>query len=469
MIKIIVSLLAVGMLSGCGTNYHIQTDMNRDNYSEPRQLALFLDGTANDMESETNVARLSHIVKNQDLPNLHVFYNEGVGTGYRLIGGATGWGIDKDVAEAYAFLSKFHLPDSKLYIFGFSRGAYTSRILAGMIYSVGVYDLSSLTEKQRLSVSKKLYAIYKNQDKSACNRSKKIIAECGNQDRAAIRQKSDELVGRIVGDVRHVNNAEIDLLGLWDTVEALGFVPTIRAMGRNLFGIKKEIEVVQPNGRYIDQICNVKHAMHALSLDDNRQYVFTPISIKTPYVVRRCKGESLDKVQEVWFSGAHADVGGGYTPTEQPGADNELRDVSLAGISLNWMLNEIWEEEDLNGLLQNHVSVPANALAFSHDAERSKIFYERATRKDVMTAHYDLAFGSDGVGEKAFSIHESVFERLESIRPVPEQESGAISSYGYDSGWYRHALFKDCFIEGEDGILLKGNCSRIRKVTNKNQ
>lgn len=468
--------LLLAPLVGCGATWHIQTDLRVESASHTRHVALFLDGTANDLATETNVARLNHIVRNQDIPNLHVFYNEGVGTGLRWVGAGTGWGVKEDVAEAYAFLTRFYRPGSKLYIFGFSRGAYTSRILAGMIYSVGIYDLTELSEKDRLKVAKKLYDAYKSEADEACNVfpekvSAGMSVDCHAdkaKDIARIRRKATKIIRSYDLEERQPMMAEIDLLGLWDTVEALGFVQTNQAILRNLFGVEEDINVSYPNHRYIDQVCNVKRALHAVALDDNRAYVFTPIALRNPHLIRRCPEKGLDHVSEVWFSGAHADVGGGYRVTDQSSGSQEYLDTSLSGHSLNWMIAEIRTDSSLRDLLQTPVQVVANVQGFAHDAENSSSLYQREWRHEVMNKYcsevYGVSVSKSGQTETrecidngAFYMHESALRRLERIR---------ISKAGMDSAWYRKEPFSACFDENNSGYILRKDCAVIRRVEN---
>ena len=107
--KEIMKVACLGIISlvliSCGSNktYTIQIHPPIINPPSTKQIALFLDGTQNDRDSRTNVSTLSEIVKHQNKDNLYMFYNEGVGTDGKFVGAGTGSGIDKDVAEAYAF------------------------------------------------------------------------------------------------------------------------------------------------------------------------------------------------------------------------------------------------------------------------------------------------------------------------------------------------------------------------------
>ncbi|WP_445940824.1 T6SS phospholipase effector Tle1-like catalytic domain-containing protein, partial [Pseudomonas sp.] len=250
----------VGLVSAaCSTTYTTQIHPSVSVPESTKQIVLFLDGTQNDRDSRTNISTLSEIIKNQNKDNLYMFYSEGVGTDNRLVGAGTGWGIGKDVAEAYSFLSKYYSSDSKVYIFGFSRGSYASRILAGMVYALGVYDLSKFPENRRLKIAEELYDEYKGKNKTVGD----------------IRQAGNAIVSKWVAEnnlatVNVDHGVSIEVMGLWDTVEALGAVPTLEAIMRKIFRTEDPQNIVNPNDRYIDQICNVKKIYHALALDDNR-------------------------------------------------------------------------------------------------------------------------------------------------------------------------------------------------------
>lgn len=415
------ALLLCLLLTGCPKTFTIQTNMPLNKTQNVKQVVLFLDGTANDRNSRTNVSALSEIVIHQDKDNLVTFYNEGVGTSGKELGAATGWGIGKDVAEAYAFLTRYYSKDSKLYIFGFSRGAYTSRILAGMIFSVGIYDLSDQDEERRIEISKELYSAYKG---------KKNIDDIKISSKKVITRWADKLERIANLD----ENVTIEAMGLWDTVEALGLVPTKEAFEREVFKKQDPQNIVDPNDHYIDQICNVKHVYHALSLDDNRAYVFTPILITSNYTMTLCKENKdklLDRVKEVWFSGAHADIGGGYTLNENNKKGVIVdRDLSISGVSLNWMMSKL--KDDCPDLLPKTAKVFENKFAYVHDAENHNPLYGRESRNEILEK-YPL-FSE----YKKIHIHKSAFERIK----VPNKGS---ETYGYDSEWYKSKIIKECF------------------------
>lgn len=433
---------------GCASQpYSVELHMPVNNSNHDKQVVIFLDGTQNDRNSRTNISALSEIIKHQDKDNLYMFYNEGVGTGGRVVGAGSGWGIDEDVATAYAFLSKYYSQPSKLYIFGFSRGAYTSRILAGMIYAIGIYDLNSFSQDDRIKIARDLYSAYKGKHKTVPDIQKAantIVntwkADLNNTAFSVVKNKYD--------------NVQIDILGIWDTVEALGVVPTIEAIQTKVFGTKDPQNIINPNERYIDQICNIRHVYHALSLDDNRANVFTPIIMSSKYAASKCNGEqdaSLAKVDEVWFTGAHADIGGGYTKDEYNQDDKKQvdKDVSLSGVSLNWMLAKI--KKVASDLLPKYASVYANPLAYVHDAENGDAKYAREERDDILLKYIRLS------RYEKLRIHRSVLQRL--ARTTEERKH-----MGYDSKWYEQVEFKDCFDHDEAGSYTYKQCTAIEVV-----
>lgn len=449
--KWLLIFLIVG-LSGCSTNpinptYTIQIHNALENRESPKQIALFLDGTQNDRDSRTNIATMNEIVKHQDVDNLYIFYNEGVGTDGKLIGAGTGWGTGKDVAEAYSFLTKYYSPDSHLYIFGFSRGAYTSRILAGMIYAVGIYDLGQFEEEDHIKIAKDLYSEYKGLDKDLdgiISASKKVIDSW---------VKKYEELGKYVINVKRHNEVVIDVLGIWDTVEALGLKSTKEAIELKVFGKEDPKNIVNPNGRYMDQVCNIRNVYHALSLDDNRANIFTPIIISSNYVTSKCDNEKIlvnSKVEEVWFSGAHSNVGGGYKKNDNnEKGDLTDRDLSLSGVSLNWMLKNIIEVAP--SLLSYNARVYENPIGYVHDAQNGDMKYKEVSRNDILQKYDRYS------KYKKIQIHKSVMERLS----LSKQER---NKHGYDSEWYKLEKFKSCFKDDSEGRYIYQICPEIEVV-----
>ena len=411
-------------VSGCSSKtYTIEIHPKKENNNTPKKVALFLDGTANNLKSRTNISKLFNIVANQDRDNLYLFYNEGVGT--KGVGLGTGTGLGKDVREAYQFLTKEYSKDSELYIFGFSRGAYTGRVLAGMIYTIGIYNLNNFSKIDRKKIIDELYDVYKGKNKK---RDKiKIEANQIVENWKILKKKKN---------ISSVDNVEIKIMGLWDTVEAMGITSTWEAIKEKAGKEDDKQNIVNPNLKYFDQICNMKHVLHALSLDDNRANLFTPIIMTSNYMIEKCENKNdiniSKKVNEVWFAGAHADVGGGYRENN-----------TLSGISLNWMITQInnLEINDKFKLLPINIKIYQNENGYIHDAENGlKSIYSFAIRDKILKKYIE-----EKSVYKKIKIHKSVISRLK-YKGCKEE---------YNSKWYTNSIFKNCFHLDNKGKIIK--------------
>ena len=260
----------------------------------PRRLVVCADGTWNTPESRhgtepppTNVVKLARAVRPvaSDGTSQIVYYHEGVGNGtplVRLLGGVAGWGLSRNVRDCYRFLVTNYAPGDELYLFGFSRGAYTVRSLAGMIRNSG------LLRGEHAHLIAKAYDLYRNRSTSTHPNS--------------VESKSFREV--------YSHQVPITCLGVWDSVGALG-LPTFGPIGRRMarqFGFHD----VRLSGQ-------VQHAYHALAIDERRKPFLPAIwEVDTP-------GQD---VEQVWFAGVHSNVGGGYP------------DCGLSDVALEWMMGK---------------------------------------------------------------------------------------------------------------------------------
>lgn len=445
---IFIAFAIVLFSSGCSNKTYTVEIHPKKEKNSIRRVALFLDGTANDFKSRTNISKLYNIIANQDLDNLYLFYNKGVGTDGKFIGAGTGFGIDKDVREAYEFLTLTYSLGSKIYLFGFSRGAYTARILAGMIQTVGIYDLKQLNKYDRKQLIKKLYQAYKGK-----NKTKEIIQKKAN------KVIQDYKTSTTIYQTYSANNNDkiIKMMGLWDTVEALGVVSTIEAI-KNKLGIEKDKQdITHPNNRYYDKICKVEYVFHALALDDNRANVFTPIIMTDKDMITDCgndeKNINISKVvTEVWFSGAHADIGGGYDYDDNLSNENEL---SLSGVSLNWMLKNISKVD--RKLIPKNIKVYQDINGKIHNAESSiRPAYKKVNRVDILKKYLQESI------YKKIKIHKSVIDRLK-----------LKNRNGYDSKWYefnstntdsQSILLQKCFQINKNILFKEKECKFIEII-----
>jgi hypothetical protein len=260
-----------------------------------KRLIVCLDGTWNSPDNghATNVVKIMRAiapVDEQGVPQI-TFYDAGVGADGggvdRIVDGLTGRGLEQNVRDGYRFLAHNWLPGDEIYVFGFSRGAFTARSLCGFI------DLFGLLPKRDLHRLRDAWALYQQP------KEQRAEAAC-----AAIRA--------LARPVR------IKCLGVWDTVGALG-VPgqTLQwANRRHRFHDAELSDVVE---------C----AFHALAIDEKRG-PFGPVLWQ-----KRCDQDLPKVVEQVWFPGVHSSIGGGW------------KDSSLSDLALTWMIRRVQAHSDL--------------------------------------------------------------------------------------------------------------------------
>jgi uncharacterized protein (DUF2235 family) len=292
-----------------------------------KNIILLSDGTGNSAAKiwRTNVWRVFEAL---DLTNARqvAIYDDGVGSSsfrpLALLGGACGWGLKRNVIELYTFLCRNYEPDAHIYAFGFSRGAFTIRVLIGLIDSQGL--VPPTTEAQLRRDAKAAYRAYRR-DRYHTNLSPLVTLLRTLRD--MITTGWNALLGyqpyrRFGSKLR----PRLRFVGLWDTVAAYGL--PIEEMTR---GVSLWIWPLSLPDRKLGEL--VDRACHALSLDDERT-TFHPVLWSerdlTPPPVRPDGRRFIqdERLSQVWFAGVHANVGGGYP------------DDSLAHVPLCWLMKE---------------------------------------------------------------------------------------------------------------------------------
>ena len=366
---------------------------------ESQSLVVFLDGTNNAADSYTNISKLYNLVTLQPDPHIRTAYIRGVGTdGFfcRSTSMATGMGIGEDVREAYRFLLDNYNPSrgDKIYIFGFSRGAYAGVILSSLLNSAGLPVAADGSQRDKEAFVERIYKAFKGEKPIGLRRA--------------------EIAKLIGGDPRPVG---IEFVGLWDSVSALG-VPD--------YTINYRPSV----NRYGDQVCNIKRLVHVVSADDNRAQAFSPMLMTHNGLIEECDDRKSieDTVTEVWFAGAHSDVGGSY------------RNTHIGGVSLNWMIKRVPE------IIPRQTDVFANELDATNNGEQSISFAYKAVNRPLH--HFAEETGYNGGKLK---VHRSVLRRLAVRRP---------QSFEYD--WA--AGFPGCFEPSDDGLRYIASCGRLEVV-----
>jgi uncharacterized protein (DUF2235 family) len=429
-------VLAALVTGGCSTTIGSLYQPAGIAPAERRDIFIALDGTGNDQLSRTNVSRLYELVDNSNVDRPRAtYYGEGVGTGGRVVGAATGWGIGQDVRDAYAFLIDTWRPGDRIFLTGFSRGAYTARILGGLIAVAGIPDLANLPRKTRASVVSRIYGAYKTK-----RRPGESLEQQNQRRLAAITKVLGERPRGAGGEVT------IEAMALWDTVEALGLPD-------------RTADPLEDLDHYFLTTCNVKAAFHALALDDNRAYSFTPILINTPAMRAACEAWH-PQIEEIWFAGAHADVGGSYSPGGRT-------DGYLPGVSLNWMLDKLRPY----GLFDRHARAFEDIQGPIHDAKAYSVAYKPIWRYRREPLDYARAVPEVNGGKPY--VHVSAIERLAVAKSL-DQRFEQCSNRGVKPrllcsedlsihGFVEEMMRANCMAETDSGFVLREgqNCITV--------
>jgi uncharacterized protein (DUF2235 family) len=259
-----------------------------------KNIVLCADGTWNTPHgatanvTDTNVRKLYLALTNA--PSQLKYYDSGVGTDGtpidHLTGGAMGEGLFQKVQDCYAFLENVYDPGDRIFLFGFSRGAFTARSVGGMIAGLGVPTIN--LDNQTVP---EIFAAYRESDPD-----KK-------------KQMRDQLAGAY-----GLQDVTVEMVGVWDTVGSLG-IPGIffNALNQNKYG-------------FLDTTIHpcIMHGYHAVCIDERRAQF-------KPTLWTNSDGSPLPnnaQVEQVWFPGVHCDVGGSYPECE------------LSDITLSWMMQK---------------------------------------------------------------------------------------------------------------------------------
>jgi uncharacterized protein (DUF2235 family) len=370
----------------------------------PRNLIALSDGTGNSAAKlqKTNVWRVYEAL---DLAagDQVALYDDGVGTAsfkpLAVLGGVFGYGLKRNVLDLYMFLCRTYRCDpddtsrgDRIFAFGFSRGAYTARVLAALVANVGLVQTDSEAELRRLS--RWAYRVYR-----ADRFPHAWPVRAGRRLRDVALRAWDALRGKTAFDPSRTRQAAIEFLGVWDTVAAYGL--PVDELTR---GWERWIWPMLPKDRRASP--RIRRACHALALDDERQ-TFFPLLWTEHEEPANSSSAHVDeeRVTQVWFAGMHSNVGGGYP------------DDSLAHTPLAWMAGEAVKRglRFRPALCDGQRSVPREwidrsvAGAPMHDSRRGLGVYYRYHPRPIERLcsddHADVHVARP-------KIHESVLERI---------------------------------------------------------
>ncbi|MEM9059793.1 MAG: DUF2235 domain-containing protein [Pseudomonadota bacterium] len=313
-----------------------------------RNLIFICDGTLSTTRTgyESNAGLLHGLLSSEGsgAASQIVAYDRGVqGSGWRRwLNAASGLGINLSIRNGYAFLARTYEPGDRIYLFGYSRGAYSVRSLAGMIGGIGLLKSNYATERH-VNLAFRFYEV--GSTSTAC---------------------------RHFSTHRCHQGIQVEMLGVWDTVKTLGLP----------YPVLNRLAPMATEFHNDELAPHIQHGYHALAIDEDRTS-FAPLLWKQS---RDWQG----RLEQTWFPGAHADVGGQIS---------HKRTRPLSNISLNWMLRRA----DAHGL-----TLPEGwASMFPEDATAPMIGSRSGTARLFVLRAPRQTGTSDGE-----TIHLSIRERM---------------------------------------------------------
>ena len=339
-----------------------------------KRIVVCADGTWNRPEKDlkkdvpTNVLRIARAIKpfgRHGVPQ-QVFYDWGIGSYHdQMSAGATGKGLHKNILDDYRYIVQNYSPGDELFLFGFSRGAYTIRSLCGLINNLGILQRPDARLIQlAFEYYKRSSAPYAPQGAKAVNFRKKYSHP----------------------------SREIKFVGVWDTVGAMG-IPL------SFLGFLDDKDEF-----YDTEIgSNISIARHALAIDELRED-FEP-TVWTP--------NATTDMKQVWFVGAHSDIGGGYPP--------DANGALLSDIPLAWMMRQA---QNAGLTLEPHLKprLRGNSAATLHQSRRSFYRIKEKFYRDI------------DHGKGPILIHKSVKTRWNKD-PKYRLNSKNLAKYLKQNGW----------------------------------
>ena len=277
----------------------------------PRNIVICCDGTASEFaEYNTNVVKLYYLL-NQDQTRQATFYHPGLGTMEpagalttfsrrvtKLLGKAIGYGLSNDIRDAYEFLMENYEDGDKLFLFGFSRGAYTVRAVCSLLHLYGL-----------IRKGNEPLVPYAVRMMMGIDRAEKHDAE-----RKTVNHYFD-LAHRFRETMSRAN-CKPWFVGVWDTVSSVGWISNPLHLP------------------YVADNPDIEIARHAVSIDEHRAFFRSNLWLPG---TKPKQPHGPKDIKQVWFPGFHCDVGGGHAEAES----------GLAKIALEWMI----EEAEAKGLL----------------------------------------------------------------------------------------------------------------------
>lgn len=328
-----------------------------------KNIVLFSDGTGNSSAKaeKTNVWRLFDALVQTDGTQV-AYYDDGVGTSSNkylaALGGAFGWGLKRNVIDLYKFVCRNYQGEARIYGFGFSRGAYTIRMVVGLIASQGLvpYETEELLDRK----AKAAFREYRWENHWKWHH----LAYLLRLSIGLLFSLRDVLIRDRYDSSANVRNVTVAFLGLWDTVAAyeMPIEEIKRAIDRWLWPMGFQDCTLSPI---------VAKAFHALSLDDQRE-TFHPMLWDEYQEAEMVRARTVlaGRLTQVWFAGVHSNVGGGY-PEDR-----------LALVALDWIAQHAQADLRFNALALRLISEQMSPFARMYDSRSGAgVFYRYAPRR----------------------------------------------------------------------------------------
>jgi uncharacterized protein (DUF2235 family) len=360
-----------------------------------RKIVVLSDGTGNSSAAlwRTNVWRTFDALDLSGSDQV-AFYDDGVGTSsfkpLAILGGAFGYGLKRNVIDIYKFVCRnYQTEGDEIFGFGFSRGAFTIRVVIGLILDQGLVQADN-----EIDLDRRATAAYKDYHSRKYHT---VWWEIFNRDYKTLPPTA-------AGNNKPVKS--IRFLGLWDTVAAYGL--PVDEMTR---GASKWIWPLELPSRVLDP--RVRRACHALALDDERT-TFHPVlwdeSAQVPANSNEPRQLAGERISQVWFSGMHSNVGGGYP------------DDSLAHIPQYWIMNEALQcglrfksppNADPDSMINTKAARDKDGRLYDSRSGLGS-YYRYGPRKlsELCDAKFSNKPG-DAVQIRLPKIHESVLKRIQ--------------------------------------------------------
>jgi uncharacterized protein (DUF2235 family) len=370
---------------------------------KPKKIIIFSDGTGNSAAAlfKTNVRRFFEAL---DLarPDQIAVYDDGVGSSsfrpWATLSGAFGFGLARNVRALYAFLCRNYRPGDQIYAFGFSRGAFTIRVLVGVIATEGIIPPDRFKGEAELNkLARKAYRNYRRKRNYNTNLTRMMpmnrlpggaYSNGKAREKLAKQPEPADRKYKPFHPTDAPDGVKVAMMGLWDTVDAYGLPIDEFTKGWDQW--------VWPLSMRNQQVWEgVEKVCHALALDDERN-TFHPRLIDESKAGKNNSNIDDERISQVWFTGMHADVGGGYAKD------------GLSYVSLKWMVAQAAKAGlNFKQVDRDIINGRADPLGHVNDSRTGFGSYYRyqPRRIERLAALQELK-------DYKPKIHHSVFERI---------------------------------------------------------